>query len=295
MLTALYVPANRPDRFAKAVAAGPDLVVFDLEDAVPVDDKAAARGWAIAWIAASTGSVEVRVNAPGSPWIEDDLAALAALPGVRIRLPKVESAVDVRRVLEQVPTARITALIESPLGLERAFEIAVADQRVVAVALGEADLASSLGVDGSEGLAWARGRLVSASRAAGLGAPMMSVYPHVNDEDGLRRTCLEGRALGFVGRTAIHPRQLAPIVESFTPSASQLADAAALLAAVEKAGVAEGGVIVLPDGRMVDPAMLGRARELIALRRQVTPGTGGLPPATTRGNPPEPGGTCQSG
>jgi citrate lyase subunit beta / citryl-CoA lyase len=270
MLTALYVPANRPDRFAKAVAAGPDLVVFDLEDAVPVDDKADARSWAVAWVAArSGGSFEVRVNAAGTPWIEDDLAALAAVPAVRIRLPKVESAADVRRVLDQVPTARITALIESPLGLERAFEIATADPRVVAVALGEADLASSLGVDGPEGLAWARGRLVSASRAAGLGAPMLSVYPHVNDEEGLRRTCLEGRALGFVGRTAIHPRQLAPIIESFTPSASQVADAAALLAAVEKAGVAEGGVIVLPDGRMVDPAMLGRAREIVDLMKSI--------------------------
>ena len=270
VLTALYVPASRPDRFSKAVSAGADLVVFDLEDAVPVDDKAEARGWAVAWIAAhASDSVEIRVNAPGSPWSEDDLAALAAVPGVRIRVPKVESANDIRWVLERVPSAKITALIESPLGLERAFEIASADERVIAVALGEADLASSLGVDGPEGLGWARGRLVSASRAAGRGAPMMSVYPHVNDEDGLRRTCLEGRALGFVGRTAIHPRQLATIVECFTPSASQVADAAALLAAVEKAGVAEGGVIVLPDGRMVDPAMLGRARELTTLMQQI--------------------------
>jgi citrate lyase subunit beta/citryl-CoA lyase len=270
VLTALYVPANRPDRFAKAVAAGPDLVVFDLEDAVPVGDKADARGWAVAWIAArSSGAFEVRVNAPGTPWIEDDLAALAAVPAIRVRVPKVESADDVRDVLDQVPTARITALIESPLGLERAFEIASADPRVVAVALGEADLASSLGVDGPEGLAWARGRLVSASRAAGLGAPMLSVYPHVNDEDGLRRTCLEGRALGFVGRTAIHPRQLIPIVESFTPTSVELSKAADLLAAVEKAGVSDGGVIVLPDGRMVDPAMLGRARELTTLMQEI--------------------------
>ncbi|GAB2648094.1 HpcH/HpaI aldolase/citrate lyase family protein [Kribbella swartbergensis] len=270
MLTALYVPANRPDRFAKAVAAGPDLVVFDLEDAVGVDDKADARGWAVAWIAANaSGPVEVRVNAPGTPWIEDDLAAVAALPRIRIRLPKVESTADVHAVLEKVPSARITALIESPLGLERAFEIASADPRVVAVALGEADLASSLGVDGPAGLAWARGRLVSASRAAGLGAPMMSVYPHVNDVEGLRRTSLEGRALGFVGRTAIHPRQLPTIVECFTPTAVQVAEAEALLAAVEKAGVSEGGVIVLPDGRMVDPAMVGRAREVSTLMRQI--------------------------
>ncbi|RZU01950.1 citrate lyase subunit beta/citryl-CoA lyase [Kribbella rubisoli] len=270
MLTALYVPANRPDRFAKAVAAGPDLVVFDLEDAVPVDAKADARGWAVAWIAANArGPVEIRVNALGSPWIDDDLAAISAVPTVRIRLPKVESAADVRAVLEKVPSARITALIESPLGVERAFEIATADPRVVAVALGEADLSSALGVDDAAGLAWSRGRLVSASRAAGLGAPMMSVYPRVDDFDGLRRTSLEGRILGFVGRTAIHPRQLSTIVEAFTPTAVQVAEAEALLAAVEKAGVSDGGVIVLPDGRMVDPAMIGRAREVTTLLREI--------------------------
>jgi citrate lyase subunit beta/citryl-CoA lyase len=270
VLTALYVPANRPDRFAKAVAAGPDLVVFDLEDAVPVDAKADARGWAVAWIAANAhGPVEIRVNALGSPWIEDDLAAVSAVPSVRIRLPKVESAADVRAVLEKVPSARITALIESPLGLERAFEIATADPRLTAIALGEADLSSALGVDDARGLAWARGRLVSASRAAGLGAPMMSVYPNVRDLDGLRQTCEEGRALGFVGRTAIHPRQLSTIVEAFTPSAVQVAEAEALLEAVEKAGLSDGGVIVLPDGRMVDPAMIGRAREVAALVREI--------------------------
>jgi citrate lyase subunit beta/citryl-CoA lyase len=110
---------------------------------------------------------------------------------------------------------------------------------------------------------------VSASRAAGLGAPMMSVYPNVRDLDGLRQTCEEGRALGFVGRTAIHPRQLSTIVEAFTPSAVQVAEAEALLEAVEKAGLSDGGVIVLPDGRMVDPAMIGRAREVAALVREI--------------------------
>ncbi|GAA1555019.1 CoA ester lyase [Kribbella hippodromi] len=272
MLTALYVPANRPDRFAKAVAAGPDLVVFDLEDAVPVADKAEARGWAVAWIAANAhGPVQIRVNALSSPWIEDDLAAISSVPSVRIRVPKVESAADVQAVLDKVPSARITALLESPLGVERAYEIATADPRVEAIALGEADLSSALGVDGAEGLAWSRGRLVSASRAAGLGAPMMSVYPHVDDQPGLLRTSLEGRRLGFVGRTAIHPRQLSTIVEAFTPTATETAEAKALLAAAEQAGVTTGGVIVLPNGRMIDPAMLGRAQEITTLHHQTTP------------------------
>lgn len=222
MLTALYVPANRPDQFPEAVAAGADLVVLDLADAVPAGEKADARSWAAGWLAAHPADapvrLEVRINAPGSPWIYDDLAALAVVPGLRLRLPKVESVEDVHEVLTQVPTASITALLESPLGLEKAFEIATADERVIAVALGEADLASSLGVDGSAGLAWARGRLVAASQAAGLGAPMMSVYPHVNDEDGLRRSCLAGRDLGFLGRAAIHPRQLPVIIDCFAPT-----------------------------------------------------------------------------
>jgi citrate lyase subunit beta/citryl-CoA lyase len=98
---------------------------------------------------------------------------------------------------------------------------------------------------------------------------MMSVFPRVNDDGGLRQTSLEGRALGFVGRTAIHPRQLPTIVECFTPSAVQVAEAEALLAAVEKAGVSSGGVIVLSDGRMVDPAMVGRAREVSTLMREI--------------------------
>ena len=264
MLTALYVPANRPDRFPKAAAAGADLVVLDLEDSVPMGDKVAARAEAVAWTAEHVA--EVRVNALGTPWGRDDLLALAGVDALRVRLPKVESADDVLRVLELVPSARITALLESPLGLERAFEIATASPQVIAVALGEADLSSALGVDGSAGLAWARGRLVAASRAAGLGAPMMSVYPNVQNLDGLMASCVLGRDLGFVGRTAIHPRQLPVIVAAFTPSDEQAAEAQALLDAVAAAGVAEGGVIVLPDGRMVDPAMVGRAREIVALR-----------------------------
>lgn len=261
MLTALYVPGNRPERFAKAAGSGADLVIVDLEDAVPVDAKASARAAAVEWLAGS--EAEVRVNALDSPWGLDDLDALAAVGEVRIRLPKVESADDVQRVLDLLPLAKITALLESPLGVERAFDIACSG--VIGIGLGESDLSGLLGVDGPEGLAWSRGRLVSASRAAGLGAPMMSVYPRVNDPDGLYASCLTGRALGFTGRAAIHPAQLPIIVEAFTPTSTELAQATELLDAVAKAGTTEGGVLVLPDGRMVDPAMLTRARELLAL------------------------------
>ena len=261
MLTALYVPADRPDRFDKAVAAGPDLVILDLEDAVPVAAKAAAREHAVTWLRGHPA--EVRVNAVGSPWIADDLAALKSLGPVRVRLPKVEHPSQLREVAEVLPQALITCLLESPLGVERAFDIASAG--VAGVTLGEADLSSALGVDTDEGLAWCRGRVVAASRAAGLGAPMMSVHPHLRDPEGLRASCSTGRSLGFSGRAAIHPEQLAIIREAFTPSADQRAQAQALLDAVASAGISSGGVLILPDGRMVDPAMISRARELLAL------------------------------
>ncbi len=262
MLTALYVPGNRPDRFGKAAASGADLVVLDLEDAVPPADKDRARAHAVDW-AAGHDAVEIRVNRLDSPWGAEDVKALAALPAVRVRLPKVEHPDDVRRLLDLLPTATVSCLLESPVGVERAFAIAGADPRVAGIALGEADLSSALGVDGDDGLAWVRARLVNASRAAGLGAPMMSAYARVSDLDGLRASCVAGRRLGFSGRMAVHPRQLPIIVSAFTPTDDEVTAANRLLDAVDRAGVADGGVIMLADGRMVDPAMVGRAREIV--------------------------------
>lgn len=288
MLTALYVPGNRPDRFAKASVA--ELTVLDLEDAVPVDAKAAARADVVAWLS-SGGAAEVRVNALDTPWGADDLAALRVLGPVRVRLPKVSSAEDVHEVLKRLPEATATCLLETPLGVENAFAIASCDPRVTAIGLGESDLASSLGVDGDAGLAWSRGRVVSASRAAGLGAPMMSVYPQLHDLDGLRHSCLLGRSLGFSGRAAIHPRQLPVIVETFTPSDGEVRRARALLDAVPS----DGGVVVLDDGRMADPAMIGRACELVALADpQSPPADSQSPPADSQGPGADPQGR-QSG
>jgi citrate lyase subunit beta/citryl-CoA lyase len=176
-----------------------------------------------------------------------------------VRLPKVESADDVRAAAN-LTDAALSCLIESALGVERAFEIATAHPRVVAVGLGEADLISDLGT--SE-LSWPRSRIVVAARAAGLIPPAMSVYPHVDDLDGLAASCRDGCASGFRGRAAIHPRQLPVIREAFRPSPDEVADAQAVLAAFAQAADAGRGVTVLPDGRMVDAAMIGRAHRIL--------------------------------
>ncbi len=272
-LTWLYVPGDRPDLYAKAAESGADVVILDLEDAVVPAHKNDARASVCSWLPyAEPGSVEVRVNAVGTPWVADDLESLADLPALRaVRVPKVESAADVRAAAELLaaPQAGISCLIESARGVESAFEIATAHPRVASIGLGETDLASDMGVasdlggSGGEALGWCRSRLVVAARAAGLEPPAMSVYPHVDDLDGLARSCHRGRDLGFRGRAAIHPRQVPVIRDAFRPGPDEVADAQLLINALAQGIDAGRGVVALPDGRMIDAAMIGRARRIL--------------------------------
>jgi citrate lyase subunit beta / citryl-CoA lyase len=252
--TALYVPGSRPDRFDKAASSGADVVILDLEDSVAPADKEDARAAVAAWATDATVPVQVRVNAPGG---EDFRLDLAALPSdVELRLPKVEAVAD----LGPVAGRRVHAILESALGVERAFEIARSPE-VASLSLGEADLAAELGLDGDEAFGWIRSRVVVAARAAGLPAPMMSVYADVEDLDGLARSCTVGRRLGMRGRAAIHPRQVPIIRDAFAATSADREWAAQVLAVLEGSGVGR-----LPDGSMVDAAMARRARGILDAR-----------------------------
>jgi citrate lyase subunit beta/citryl-CoA lyase len=268
-LTWLYVPGDRPERFAKALASEADVVIIDLEDAVAPAHKDAARENARALLSETTSKpVVVRINDVRSAWGAADLERLrdaASLAGVRI--PKVESAEDVRAVRAALGsrTLPIHCLIESARGVEAAFEIASADSSVASIGLGEADLSSDLGVIDEEGLLWARSRIVVAARAADLPAPAMSVYTKIDDLPGLAASCRRGRALGFIGRAAIHPRQLSVIAECFMPTDMEANAARALLDAVGSASAVGHGVAVLPNGQFVDRAMVEGAERVIAL------------------------------
>lgn len=270
VLSALYVPGDRPEWFAKAARSGADPIVIDLEDAVVADHKVAAREHALAWLASAPHGVRTEVRVNGDPrWGADDLRALRGVPAFAgVRLPKVESAAALRTAVEALQprsSTGVTALLESARGVEAAYEIATADPRVTAIAIGESDLASDLGVPAEEGLHWARSRVVVAARAAALPPPLMSVYPHVADLDGLSRSCQAGRALGMSGRSAIHPRQIPVIVAAFAPTRAEADGASEVLAAFEEAARAGRGAVALPDGRMIDAAMTGRARTTLAL------------------------------
>ena len=249
-LTWLYVPADRPDRVEKAIASRAHAVIVDLEDGVAPGAKAAARAGLAELLAEPRDKpVYVRVNAGDA----EDLAAIAGLALSGVLAPKVARP-------EDVPTSGLPVycLIESAAGLEAAYEIA-RTPGVAGISLGEADLRSETGAL-EAGLDWARGRIVNAAVAAGLPRPPQSVYPHVRDEEGLARSCVRGRELGHLGRAAIHPVQLPVIERAYLPKADEVERARETLARVEA-----GGAGVLDGGEFVDPAMLGAARQTVAL------------------------------
>ncbi|MEQ8144384.1 CoA ester lyase [Streptomyces sp. OP7] len=267
-LTWLYAPGDRPAVVAKALRSGADVVVIDLEDAVAPERKAYARGATAELLRdPQPVPVHVRVNALTGPWGPADVAAVAPAPGLSgLRLPKVSSPADVVRVARRTVSARggsppLYALLETALGIEHAHAVATAHPALRGIAIGEADLRADLGVREDSGLDWCRARVVVAARAAGLAPPTQSVHPDIRDLEGLEASCVRGRALGFLGRAAIHPRQLPVIERAYLPTASEIEQAETVL----KAAAATRGAQALPDGTFVDAAVVAAAHRTLSL------------------------------
>ncbi|KQZ75736.1 MULTISPECIES: HpcH/HpaI aldolase/citrate lyase family protein [unclassified Nocardioides] len=273
--TLLFVPGDRPDRFDKAAAAGADLVVLDLEDAVAPDAKDRARDDVVSWLRTTTTAAAVRVNAHGTPWHDADLAALSELlaSGVActVMLPKAQDPAAVAATVASLGDgAQVVALLETARGVLRAEPIA-AVPGVVRLALGTYDLATELGVDPEDvaAMASARGALVLASAAAGLAGPVDGVTGDVRDADRLVADVRRAAALGFAGKLCIHPAQVAPTAATFAPDATEVAWAQRVVTAAEAAG--DG--VLLVDGRMVDLPVVDRARRILTSSNTETGGT----------------------
>jgi citrate lyase subunit beta/citryl-CoA lyase len=274
----LYAPGSNPRVMEKALAAGADAVILDLEDSVAPGDKLAAREEVATVIAGSAGAepgeLHVRINhGPDGPDL-DDLAAVTA-PGLTgIRVPKIGSAAEVRSVAAALDvlersadmrpgTVRLYLSIETAAAALAASELAAAP-RVARLVFGATDFLADIGSTGTTdgpATALARGALVLASRAAGIGAPVDCVHTALDDEDGLLRGARAARELGFFGKSVVHPRQIAPVHEVFTPSPQELSAARRVLEHAQAHG--EGATAL--DGQLIDAAVVARARRLVAM------------------------------
>lgn len=264
----LFVPGHRPERFAKALASGADAVIIDLEDAVPLDAKAAARDALLAaWpsmAAAESVRLLVRVNPAGTPWHEADLAAVASLNGLgALMLPKAENPQQVEQAF-RTSSALVLPLIESAEGVGQMDAIARATG-VLRLGLGHIDLQADMGLrcapDEAE-LAPIRVAMVVASRRAGLPAPVDGVTTATQDAEVLAADAQRSRRFGFGAKLCIHPAQVAGVHLALAPTEAECDWARRVLAAE----VAAGGGAFSVDGKMVDPPVLLLARSLLRER-----------------------------
>ncbi|MGB2815769.1 MAG: CoA ester lyase [Burkholderiaceae bacterium] len=258
----LFVPGNRPERFDKACAAGADVTLIDLEDAVAAADKASAREAIRAWLHASK-SVYLRINGADTDWFQDDLALLA-LPGVRgVVLPKTEHSASISEIHDAAHGLPVIALIESALGLRNVEAIAAAG--VARFAFGSIDFQLDLGIAGErEELLFARSTLVLVSRLAGLPPPVDGVTVALDDPAQLADDIAYARRLGFGGKLCIHPRQVEAVNSGFLPPAADIEWATRVLQAAEQAN----GNAVRLDGKMIDRPVIERARAILQSRRR---------------------------
>ena len=280
--TYLFVPGNRPERFAKALAAGADRIIIDLEDAVAPADKATARAAIAQWMGgvASTPDVRsqvlLRINDAATPWHADDLALVRSVQAPCVMLPKCEAASQVAQVLTHLAAgATVLALVETARGLLALHEIAAAPG-VARLAFGSLDYMVDLDIpslrdEGHQGAAAAGGgasnvaldfaavQIAIASRAAGLPSPVAGVTPEL-DAARVTADMLHARTLGFGAKMCIHPSQVAAVRAALLPSAQELAWAQRVLQAWD----ASGGGAIQVDGKMVDRPVVLKAQRIVA-------------------------------
>jgi citrate lyase subunit beta / citryl-CoA lyase len=254
----LFVPGNRPERFAKAHASGADAVIIDLEDAVPPGERVAARANAAAWVSPEH-PVLIRVNGAGTEWFRDDIAVCRMDGVLGVVLPKAERTEDIGRigkpVLPIIETARgfrdVSALAHTP--------------NVGRLMFGSIDFQVDLGIYGDgEELLYFRSQLVLVSRLAGLPSPVDGITAVFDSIDPVRADSERARRLGFGGKLCIHPKQIAPVNECFGPTQEELAWAKRVVDAAATAG----GAATSLDGEMIDRPVLARALELLKQSRE---------------------------
>lgn len=265
---ALVAPASDERKARKALTSRADEVVLDLEDAVLPENKASARLQAAELVEEFGDSrrVSIRINALSTEWADADLTVCSSLADLSsVVLPKAESAVQIRHVDEQLQssTARIQALVETPIGIRDVEQVAAATPRLDSLVIGYADLGAALGRSATPGTTWAavQDRVLIGARAAGIDA-IDGPHLTIADDDGFRTAKTWVQQLGFDGTWVIHPQQIDGALMVFTPGADEISEARRVLAALAIAADSGAGAASL-DGRMLDEAVAVAARRTL--------------------------------
>ncbi len=275
----LYMPGSNARALEKAKALPADALILDLEDAVAPEAKQTARAQVIE--AAKSGAygareIVIRVNALDGPWGRDDIAGAAGSGAHALLLPKVEGAAMVQEA--EALMARngapeglaIWCMMETPLGILQAKEIAGASPRLACLVMGTSDLAKDLHAQHTEqrlAMLTSLGLCLLAARACGL-AIVDGVHLDLEDEAGLRAVCRQGLELGFDGKTLIHPKQIAAANEIFAPDPAGIEEARKIIAAHAEAEKAGKGVVLL-GGRLIENLHVENAHRLLALAKAI--------------------------
>ncbi len=276
----LYVPGNNPAMIQQGGIYGADGVLLDLEDAIAPGEKDAARillKHTIPTVNFYGAEVAVRVNHLDTPFGYDDLQEIVPIQPDALRLPKIESADDVLRVVQLVEkiedahnlphdTLTMHAMIETAIGVENAFRIAHASPRVSAITVGGQDLAADMGIvldKGSRGIDYASKRIIMAAKAAKVDV-MDTVFVDVEDSEGLLEATRYAKEIGFTGKAAINPRQIETINDVFTPTDQEIEKAIDIVAAYHRHKTAGIGVFAI-HGKMVDMPVVVRALHVLEL------------------------------
>ncbi|MCF8053021.1 MAG: CoA ester lyase [Desulfobacterales bacterium] len=285
--SALFAPGNRPDRAAKALALDADCVILDLEDAVPIAEKERTRAVVRDVLDQHPGKrMYVRVNALSTPYAADDILALGSQNLSGIMVPKVESEADLAEFNRRVTvlendsglkkgSLEVISICETAKGLEEIYSIAVTPvepKRDMAIAFGAADYTLDLGIaltrEGLE-LDYPRTRLPIASRAAGIAPPLDTPWMvNLKDIDGLIADARKAKAFGFQGKICIHPNQIQPCHEVFTPNQKEIDSARRIIEAFEEAEH-QGNAAIQLDGKFIDYPVVERARRTVALAEAI--------------------------
>lgn len=273
----LFVPGNQERRLEKAKTLSADVLIYDLEDAVPVKEKLTARLNVEKAIKANNQTkVFVRVNDMSTAYFGDDIKAVVTRELSGIMLPKAEDEDDIFHIdhlltnLEKrkdlTKSIEVIPLIESARGLLNAYQIAIASKRVKRLAFGSVDFTldinAQLSKSGKE-IMYARSELIVISRAASIEPPIDGVFTHIKDDEGLRKDIQFAKQLGFQGKLAVHPTQINPINELFSPTPEEINTAEKVVMAFEKA-LSAGLAAVEVQGKMVDYPVVEQARRILA-------------------------------